>query len=159
MYARLLTILAFALVVPTMAATTNGVTFNVRQENGVDQYYRLEVPPDLPSAKPDTGKISQNEVAIIAVGWAGGLETTGGLTNLGASKAGGFYNASYIKVDSVQYQTSPIPYYLVQMNGKIGQTRQTLYAAVLEDGRIVRPMAISRPVTPQRMRMRHPAKY
>ena len=84
MYARILTILAFALVIPTMAATTNGVTFNVRQENGVDQYYRLEVPPNLPPAKPDTGKVSQNEVPIIAVGWAGGLETTGGLTNLGA---------------------------------------------------------------------------
>jgi len=51
MYARLLSILAFALVVPTMAATTNGVTFNVRQENGVDQYYRLEVPPNLPLAR------------------------------------------------------------------------------------------------------------
>ena len=85
-----------------------------------------------------------------------GFETTGGLTNLGASKTGGFYNASYIKVDSVrQYQTSPIPYYLVQMKGKIGQTRQTFYAAVLEDGRIVRPTAISRPVTPQRTTMRH----
>jgi len=92
MYARLLNILAFALVVPTMAATTNGVTFNVRQENGVDQYYRLEVPPNLPPAKPDSGKISQNEVAII--GWAAGLETTGGMTNLGASKPGGFYNAA-----------------------------------------------------------------
>jgi hypothetical protein len=74
MYARLLTVLTFALVVSTMAATTNGVTFNVRQENGVDQYYRLEVPPNLPPAKPDTGKISQNEVPIIAVGWAAGLE-------------------------------------------------------------------------------------
>jgi hypothetical protein len=155
MYARLLSILAFSLVVPTMAATTNGVTFNVRQENGVDQYYQLEVPPNLPPAKPDTGKISQNAVPIIAVGWAGGLETTGGLTNLGASKPGGFYKASYIKVDAVQYQTSSVPYYLVQMNGKIGQTRQTFYAAVLEDGRIVRPTAISRPATPRRMTMRH----
>src|SRR5580693_9810432 len=115
MYARLFSTLAFALVVPTMAATTNGVTFNVRQENGVDQYYQLEVPPNLPPAKPDTGKISQNAVPIIAVGWAGGLETTGGLRNLGASKPGGFYKASYIKVDAVQYQTSPVPYYLVQM--------------------------------------------
>ena len=101
MYPRLLSILAFALVVPTMAATTNGVTFNVRQENGVDQYYRLEVPPNLPSAKPDTGKISPNEVPILAVGWAAGLATTGGLTDLGANKPGGFYNASYVKVDSV----------------------------------------------------------
>jgi hypothetical protein len=65
MYARLLTVLTFALVVPTMAVTTNGVIFNVRQENGVDQYYRLEVPPNLPPAKPDTGKISQNEVPVI----------------------------------------------------------------------------------------------
>src|SRR6202047_4557062 len=144
MYARLLTILAFALVGQTMAATTNGVTFNVRQENGVDQYYRLEVPPHLPPAKPDAGKISQNQATIIAVGWAAGLENTGGLTNLGASKPGGFYNATYVKVDSVQYQTSPVPYYLVQMTGKIGQTGQTFYAAVLEDGRIVRPTAISR---------------
>jgi hypothetical protein len=159
MYARLLSILAFAMVVPTMAATTNGVTFSVRQENGVDQYYRLEVPPNLPPAKSDTGKISQNEAVIVAVGWAAGLETTGGLTNLGASKPGGFYNAAYVKVDSAQLQTSPVPYYLVQMNGKIGQTRQTFYAAVLEDGRIVRPAAISRPATPQKVTPRHHAKY
>jgi hypothetical protein len=159
MYARLLSILAFALVGQTMAAITNGITFNVRQENGVDQYYRLEVSPNLPPAKPETGKISQNEVPIIAVGWAGGLETTSGLTNLGASKPGGFYNAAYIKVDSVQYQTSPVPYYLVQMNGKIGQTRQTFYAAVLEDGRIVRPTAISGPATPRRMMTRGHTKH
>ena len=160
MYSRLLSIFAFALVVPTMAATTNGVTFNVRQENGANQNYRLEVPPNLPPpAKPDTGKISQNQAAIVAVGWAGGLETASGLTNLGASKPGGFYNATYIKVDSVQYETSPVPYYLVQMNGKIGQTRQTFYAAVLEDGRIVRPTAISGPPTPQRMKTHGRAKH
>src|ERR1700722_17118238 len=115
MYPRLLSILAFALVVPTMAATTDGVTFSVRQENGVDQNYRLEVPPNLPPAKPDpsgaSGKISQNEAAIVAVGWAAGLETTGGLTNIGAGKPGGFYNAAYVKVDSIQSQTSPVPYY------------------------------------------------
>src|SRR5260370_42503392 len=97
MYARFLSILAFALVVPTMAATTNGVTFNVRQEKGVDQYYRLEVPPNLPPAKPATGKISQNEVAIIAAGWAGGLETDGGLTKRGASTPGGFDIATYVQ--------------------------------------------------------------
>jgi hypothetical protein len=159
MYARLLSILALALVVPTMAATTNGITFNVRQENGVDQYYRLEVSPNLPPAKPNTGKVSQTEAAIIAVGWAGGLETTGGLTNLGASKPGGFYNATYVKVDSVQYQTSPVPYYLVQMDGKIGQTRQTFYAAVLDDGRIVRPTSIYGPATTQRMTTHRHAKH
>jgi len=159
MYARLLSILVFALAVPTMAATTNDITFHVRQVNGVDQYYRLEVPPNLPPAKPGAGKISQNQAAIIAVGWAGGLETTGGLTTLGGSKPGGFYDATYIKVDSVQYQTSPVPYYLVQMNGKIGQTRQTFYAAVLEDGRIVRPQAISGPATPQRVTTHRHARH
>ena len=159
MYARIFSALTFALVVQSMGATTNDVTFNVRQQNGADQYYRLEVPPNLPPAKADAGKISQNQAAIIAVGWAGGLENTGGLTNLGANKPGGFYNASYVKVDSVQYQTSPAPYYLVQMNGKIGQTRQTFYAAVLEDGRIVRPMAISGPATPRRTATRRHAKY
>jgi hypothetical protein len=35
------------------------VRFNVSHENGVDQYYRLDVPPNLPPAKPETGKISQ----------------------------------------------------------------------------------------------------
>ena len=164
MYARLLSILAFAFVVPTMAAITNGITFNVRQENGVDRYYRLEVSPNLPpakpeTAKPETGKVSQTEAAIIAVGWAGGLETTGGLTNLGGSKPGGFYNATYVKVDSVQYQTSPVPYYLVQMDGKIGENRQTFYAAVLEDGRIVRPTAISGPATTQRVTTHRHAKH
>ena len=162
MHARLLSILAFALVVPTMAATTNGITFNVRQENGVDQYYRLEVSANLPPAKPATpatGRVSQTEAAIIAVGWAGGLDTTGGLTSLGASKPGGFYNATYIKVDSVQFQTGPIPYYLVQMDGKIGQTRQTFYAAVLEDGRIVRPMAVSGPAMTQRMTTHRRARH
>ena len=35
--------------------------------------------------------------------------------------------------------TEPIPYYLVHLTGKIGDSTQPLYAAVLEDGRIVRP--------------------
>jgi hypothetical protein len=158
MNARLLSILTLTLVAPAMAATTNGITFNVRQENGVDQHYRLEVPPNVPPAKPDTPKISQNAAAVAAVGWAGGLETSSGLTNLGGGKPAGFYNATYVKVDSVQYQTSPIPHYLVQMNGKIGQSRQTLYAAVLDDGRIINPTAISGPATPHRMTTRGHAK-
>lgn len=154
MNARLLSVLVFTLVAPAMAATTNGITFSVRQENGANQYYRLEVPPNVPPAKPDSPKISQNQAAIAAVGWAGGLETNGGLTTLGGSKPGGFYNATYIKVDSVQSQTDPIPYYLVQMNGNIGQTRQTIYAAVLEDGRIITPTIVSGPAAPQKMTKR-----
>jgi hypothetical protein len=51
MYARLLSILAFALVVPTMAATTNGITFNVRQENELISIIGLKFLPTchLPS--------------------------------------------------------------------------------------------------------------
>jgi hypothetical protein len=98
-------------------------------------------------------------VPIIAVGWAAGLETTGGLTDVGANKPGGFYDASYVKLDSVQHKTVPVPHYLVQMNGKIGQTRQTFYAAVLEDGGIVRPMAISTPAMHRRMATRRHANH
>jgi hypothetical protein len=159
MNARLLIILALTLVAPAMAATTNGITFNVRQENGANQYYRLEVPPNLPPAKPDTPKISQDLAALAAVAWAGGFVTKDGLTTVGGSKPGGFYNATYIKVDSVQNQTSPVPYYLVQMDGMIGQTRQTFYAAVLDDARIVQPTAIGGPAVPQKMTTRGHTKH
>lgn len=158
MNARLLSTLAITVVAPAMAATTNGITFNVRQENGANQYYRLEVPPNVPPAKPDTPKISQDLAVIAAVGWAGGLATNSGLTTLGGAKPGGFYNATYIKVDSVQHQTDPVPYYLVQMNGNIGQTRQTFYAAVLEDARIITPTTVGEPAAPQKMTTRGHAK-
>jgi hypothetical protein len=91
------------------------------------------------------------------MGWGG--VTKDGLTTLGGSKPSGFYNATYIKVDSVENQTSPVPYYLVQMDGTIGQTRQTFYAAVLDDGRIVEPVAISGPATPEKMRIHGHAKH
>jgi hypothetical protein len=68
------------------------------------------------------------------------------LTNVGGKKAGGFYHASYIKVGDVQYQPGPFPNYLVHLNGQIGQARQSFYADVLEDGRIVRPIPVSAPV-------------
>ena len=91
-------------------------------------------------------KMSAGLAAVAAVGWAGGLSKNASnsrLTDIGGATQGGFYGASYIKVDSVEYQTSPVPYYIVKMNGKIGQTRETFYAAVLEDGRIVRPVPVS----------------
>ena len=50
--------------------------------------------------------------------------------NLGGRKPSGFYNATDLKVDSVQYQMSRVPYYPVQLNAKIGQTRQIFYAPV-----------------------------
>jgi hypothetical protein len=153
----LLTTLALTLVAPVMAATPNGVTFSVRQENGANQSYRIDVPPDVPPAKPDTPKISPDLAAIAAVAWAGGWETNNGLTTVGGGKPGGFYNATHIKVNSVQQQASPTPYYLVQMQGNIGQSIETFYAAVLEDGRIVQPTVVTA-AAPQKRKTRSHAK-
>ncbi len=154
--------LANLLAVQSISGATNAVTYKVRLENGTDQYYVLEVPASIPPVKLKSGdwnqpqyateKISQPAAVLAAVGWAGGLDDhdSGGppnsLTNLGAKKPGGFYHASYIKVGNVQYRPSPVPNYLVHLNGQIGPTRQSFYADVLEDGRIVRPIPVSAPV-------------
>jgi hypothetical protein len=144
------------LAAQAISAAANGVTFKVRLENGADQYYLLEVPPGITPRKLNpsewnqpqyaTNKISPNAAVLAAVGWAGGLEDHDSLTNVGGKKPGGFYHASYIKVGDVRYQSEPFPNYLVHLNGQIGQTRQSFYADVLEDGRIVRPIPISAPV-------------
>jgi hypothetical protein len=133
-----------------MASTTNAITYKVRLTNGAEQYYRLEVPPNVAPSKepPSKYKMSEQLATVAAVGWAGGLSKSASsprLTDIGGATPGGFYNASYIRVDSVQYQTSPLPHYLVKMNGQIGQSRQTFYACVLEDGRIVNPVPVSGP--------------
>ena len=154
-----LSLISSVLICQTVAASANGITYKIRLENGSEQAYHLEVPAGVEPVKLNPGewnqpqyatdKISQNAATVAAVGWAGGLEDhdSGGppnsLTNLGGKKPGGFYNATYIKVDSAELQPGPIPNYLVQMNGKIGQIRQTFYADVLEDGRIVRPVPVS----------------
>ena len=154
-----LSLLTSVLTVQAISAAANGVAYKVRLENGVDQYYLLEVPSGITPVKlkpsewnqPQyaTDKISPNAAVLAAVGWAGGLEDhdSGGypnsLTNVGGKKPGGFYHASYIKVGDVQYQPGPFPNYLVHLNGQIGQTRESFYADVLEDGRIVRPVPVS----------------
>jgi hypothetical protein len=156
-----LSFLTSVLAAQAISAAANGVTYKVRLENGVDQYYLLEVPPSITPVKLNPGewnqpqyatdKISPNAAVLAAVGWAGGLEDhdSGGppnsLTNLGGKKPGGFYHASHIKVGDVQYRPGPFPNYLVHLNGQIGQTRQSFYADVLEDGRIVRPVPVSAP--------------
>jgi hypothetical protein len=156
-----LSLLTAVLAAQPILAAANGVIFKVRLENGVDQYYLLEVPSGItpvkvkPSewAQPQyaTDKISPNAAVLAAVAWAGGLEDhdpgyPNSLTNVGGKKPGGFYKASYIKVGDVKYQPGPFPNYLVHLNGQIGQTRQSFYADVLEDGRIVRPIPVSAPV-------------
>ena len=141
-----------------ISANADDVVYKVRLESGAPQYYRLEVPPGISPAKVNpaewnqaqyaTNKISPNAAVLAAVGWAGGLEDhdpgySNSLTNVGGKKPGGFYNASFIKVGDVQYRSVPFPNYLVHLNGQIGQSRQSFYADVLDDGRVVRPVAIS----------------
>ena len=144
----LLSISAVVLASLGMAPTTNAITYKVRLASGASQFYRLEVAPNVEPSKKPLGKykMSAQLAAVAAVAWAGGVSKSTSnprLTNIGGATPGGFYNASYIKVDSVEYQTSPVPYYLVKMNGTIGQSRETFYAAVLEDGRIVPPIPMS----------------
>jgi hypothetical protein len=157
-----LSLLTSVLAAQAISAAAKGVIYKVRRENGVDQYYRLEVPPGTTPVKLNpsewnqpqyaTNKISPNAAVLAAVGWAGGLQDhdsgapPNSLTNVGGKKPGGFYNASSIKVGDVHYQPGPFPNYLVHLNGQIGQTRQSFYADVLEDGRIVRPVPVSAPV-------------
>lgn len=156
-------LLSSLLAASPLSADADDVVYKVRLENGVDQYYRLEVPAGITPVKLNpsewnqpqyaTDKIPQAAAILAAVGWAGGLEDhdmpsgvsnyPNSLTNVGGKIPGGFYHASYIKVGDVQYLPGPFPSYLVHLNGQIGQTRQSFYADVLEDGRIVRPVEIS----------------
>jgi hypothetical protein len=79
-----LSLLTSVLAVQAIPAAANGVTYKVRLENGVDQYYLLKVPSGVTPVKlkpsewnqPQyaTDKISPNAAVLAAVGWAGGLE-------------------------------------------------------------------------------------
>jgi hypothetical protein len=139
--AAFLSLISPVLIFQAEAASSDSISYSLRLESGAEQAYLLEVPPGIQSG---ADKISQGAAKVAAVAWAGGLDRdSAGLTNLGGSKPGGFYHATFIKVDSAEFRSSPVPNYLVQMNGKIGQIRQTFYADVLEDGRLVRPVPVS----------------
>jgi hypothetical protein len=102
--------------------------FSVKNADGSMKNYSLEIPA-APSPAPSPApagsekKISQQAAILAALGWAPA-----------------FYGSSGTAATSVDYMTEPIPYYLVHLTGKIGDSTQPLYAAVLEDGRIVRPI-------------------
>jgi len=158
-----LMILVVVLVSTVMAETPNGIVYKVRLANGADQYCQIVVPVNVPPAKPTrwatpsvaNNKLSAQAAGTGAVAWAGGMTKSGKggppntTVDVGGHNAGGFYNASNVRIDSMELRNGPVPYYLVRVTGQIGETsRQTLYAAVLEDGRIVRPTPVSeRPVT------------
>ena len=111
--------------------TTEPTTFRVRSQGG-EQVYHFEIPASQSSTEKP---ISQQQATLAALYWAKG-----------------FYNATNLKLDSIQYEQAPSPYYLAQLTGDVGGSSQTLYAAVLPDGKIVRPVAGPAPGTPMKRR-------
>ncbi len=108
------------------AAATNEpalTNFSVRNADGSLKNYSLEIPAAPAPAPAGSEKISQQAAILAALGWAPA-----------------FYGSSGTAAISVDYVTEPTPYYLVHLTGKVGDSTQPLYAAVLEDGRIVRPI-------------------
>ena len=116
--------------VRTEAAPTN---FTVTGADGAVKNYSIEVPASVPPPAAPAEKISQQEALLAALGWAPA-----------------FYGSTGTAATSVDYVTSPVPYYLVHLTGKVGDSTQLLYAAVLEDGRIVRPVAETAPAPAKR---------
>jgi hypothetical protein len=115
-------LLALVTTASALAApmTTEPTTFHVRSQGGADQVYHFEIPP----SRSSTGQpISQQQATLAAIYWAKG-----------------FYNATNLKVDSIQYENEPNPHYLARLTGDTGGSSQTLYAAVLPDGKIARPV-------------------
>lgn len=113
------------------APAAGPTNFTVKGADGSSKNYSIEVPAAVPPpATPSTtGKISQQAAVLAAVAWAPG-----------------FYGSSGTTANSVDYVTTPTPYYLVHLTGKVGDSTQPLYAAVLDDGRIVRPTETAGPM-------------
>ena len=152
-------LLALALSTPLFVSPAEAIVYTVRTASG-PVTYSLEVPPGTPvgtEIKPDKQvaysanfPMTAGSAEVAAVGWAGGLEDKdkfdnypNSLTILGGKVPGGFYNATFIKVDHVERVNGPVPYYLVQMTGNVAGSAQTFYAAVLDDGNLVRPVPVS----------------
>ncbi len=175
MKAKPLILLVLASISPLLITAAYGISYTVRTASGGVQTYTLEPAPGASDKfKPDPdmpysvhNNVTPGSAALVAVAWAGGTakdKTVSGdnypnsLTDVGG-KPGGFYNASNVKAESVEHITAPVPYYLVRMTGRIGGQPETLYAAVLESGQIVRPVPVSgkeaAPTQPKKMRKPH----
>jgi hypothetical protein len=147
---------AFVLSTALFVSSAEAIVYTVRTASG-PVTYSLEVPVGT-SIKPDKqGAYSANlpmtagSAEVVAVRWAGGLNDKdkfdsypNSLTILGGKVPGGFYDATYVRPISVQRINGPVPYYLVQMRGNVAGSSQTFYAAVLDDGNLVRPVPVSR---------------
>jgi hypothetical protein len=151
---------ALALSSPLFVSPAEAIVYTVRTDSG-PVTYSLEVPPGTPvgdkiKPNPQVGysanfPITAGSAEVVAGRWAAGLKDKdksdnypNSLTILGGGIPGGFYNATFTKPTSVQRINGPVPYYLVQMRGNVAGSAQTFYAAVLDDGNIVRPVPVSR---------------
>jgi hypothetical protein len=108
------------------AAPTN---FSVKGADGSVKNYSLEIPAAIPPAAGASNKISQQAAVLAALGWAPG-----------------FYGSTSTAATAVDFMSDPTSYYLVHLTGKVGDSTQPLYAAVLTDGRLVRPTATTEPM-------------
>src|SRR6266446_9907083 len=150
---------ALALCSTLFVSSAEAIVFTVRTDSG-PVTYSLEVPPGTPvgdriKPHPQVGysanfRMTAGSAEVAAVRWAAGLEDKdkfdnypNSLTILGGKVPGGFYNATYTKPTSVQRINGPVPYYLVEMRGNVAGSAQTFYAAVLDDGNLVRPVPVS----------------
>jgi hypothetical protein len=106
------------------APTSDTTNFTVNAGGSVKNY-SLEIPAAPPPIAPAaaTGKISQQQAVLAALGWAPA-----------------FYGSTNTAATSVDFLSSPTSYYLVHLTGNVGGSTQPLYAAILDDGRIVRPI-------------------
>jgi hypothetical protein len=151
---------ALALSIPLFVSPAEAIVYTVRTDSG-PVTYNLEVPPATPlgdkiKPNPQVGysgnfPMTAGSAEVAAVRWAAGSKDKdksdnypNSLTILGGKIPGGFYNATFTKPTSVQRINGPVPYYLVQMRGNVAGSMQTFYAAVLDDGNIVRPVPLSR---------------
>src|SRR5271166_6519997 len=111
-------------------AESDAIDFNVTGAGGSVKSYHLEVPQTAGKAQDLGFKLSEQAAALAALNWASG-----------------FYGATGLTANTVEWKTThkngqplPFPYYLVNLTGKVGDTAQPLYAVVLENGEIVRPV-------------------
>jgi hypothetical protein len=106
------------------------INFSVTDAGGSVKTYHLEVSDTVGKPQNLPFKVSEQAAALAAVHWVTG-----------------FYGASSVTAYTVDWKTAhkngtplPYPYYLINMTGKVGDTTQPLYAAVLENGELVRPV-------------------
>jgi hypothetical protein len=111
-----------------MKAEADAINFSVKDATGITKNYHLEVPATAGKSQDLPYKVSDTVAALAALHWGAG-----------------FYNATNMAVNSVDHKVSSVqfPYYLVNMAGTVGGSAQPLYAVVLENGELVRPVEVS----------------